>query len=66
MLVLSRRPGEWIQIGTDVVVKVESIGGGRTKLSIEAPREQKILRGELVRTDTRQDVSAGSDASDAG
>ena len=46
MLVLTRKPGETIHIG-DAVVHVVSNGKGRVRLSIEAPKETKILRGEL-------------------
>ncbi|MFG0332550.1 MAG: carbon storage regulator CsrA [Maioricimonas sp. JB049] len=48
MLVLSRKENESIQIGENVVVKVVSIGNGRVRLAIDAPREISIVRGELV------------------
>ena len=46
-LVLSRREGEAIHIGDDVVVEV--VHTGKTvKLAIRAPRETSVVRGELV------------------
>lgn len=48
MLVLSRRENESICIGENVVVKVVSVGNGRVRLAIDAPREISIVRGELV------------------
>lgn len=51
MLVLSRRFGEAIQIGTEVVVKVISIRGGRVRLAIEGPRHIRMRRAELIRTE---------------
>lgn len=45
-LVLSRRDGESIHIGEDVVVTVH--GRGTVKLMIEAPDSVRILRSELV------------------
>lgn len=53
MLVLSRKVGEKLVINNDVVVTVNAIKGGRITLGIEAPRDVKILRGELP--DDRKD-----------
>ncbi len=47
MLILSRRPGEVIQIGNDVTLKVMDIGGGRVRLGFEAPRHIAINRAEV-------------------
>jgi carbon storage regulator len=47
MLVLSRKSGEWIQIGDAIRVQVVRIGGGRVKIGIEAPKSVGVLRGEL-------------------
>ncbi len=37
-----------IVIGDDIKVRVVSISGGQVKLAIEAPKECKILRSELL------------------
>lgn len=47
MLVLSRKKREWIQIG-DVRVMVTRVKGGVVSVGIEAPRDVKIVRGELL------------------
>ncbi|MCA9116297.1 MAG: carbon storage regulator [Planctomycetaceae bacterium] len=47
MLVLSRKPGERILIGDDVVVTVVRIGPNNVRVGIEAPREMNIVREEL-------------------
>ena len=47
MLVLTRKEDQAIHIGSDVVVKVLSISGGRIRLGIDAPRDLSVLRGEL-------------------
>ena len=47
MLVLSRKVGERIHIGDDVVVEVRRISGNRVTLALRAPRDVRILRGEL-------------------
>jgi len=48
MLVLSRRPGESIQISDDITVTVSQVRGGRVRLSISAPTEVRILRKEIL------------------
>jgi len=47
MLVLSRRVGESIHVGSDVEIKFLSISGNHAKVGIQAPRTIEILRGEL-------------------
>lgn len=47
MLVLSRKEGERLVIGDNVVITVNRISGNRITLGIEAPRDIRIVRGEL-------------------
>ncbi len=47
MLVLTRRPGESIAIGDDVLLSVIEVSGERVKIGIEAPQHILILRQEL-------------------
>lgn len=47
MLVLSRKTGEQIHIGNDITVEVRRLSGNRVALAVQAPREMRILRGEL-------------------
>jgi carbon storage regulator len=47
MLTISRRVGERILIGDDIVVEVVEVSGGSVRLGISAPREQRIYREEL-------------------
>jgi carbon storage regulator len=47
MLVLSRKVGEKIVIGDNITITIQRVAGGRVSLAIEAPREVRILRGEL-------------------
>lgn len=48
MLVLSRKTGETIQIGENIFVSVVEVKGGRVRLSIDAPKDVRILREELA------------------
>jgi carbon storage regulator len=47
MLVLSRKIGEKIHVGNDITIEVRRVAGNRVTLAVEAPREVRILRGEL-------------------
>lgn len=47
MLVLGRRPGEYVRIGNDIMVKVVRSDEGDLRLAIDAPREINIVRGEI-------------------
>ncbi len=47
MLVLSRKPGEQIQIDGHITVTVLGAEGKRIRLGIDAPREVPIVRTEL-------------------
>ena len=42
MLVLTRKVGDSIQVGPDIVVKVLEVQGQRVQLGIVAPRDVKI------------------------
>lgn len=48
MLVLTRRPGEQLHIGPDIIVEVMEISGTQVRLGITAPREVTVLREELL------------------
>jgi carbon storage regulator len=48
MLGLTRKVGQRIRIGDDIVVEVEQIRGSYVKLGIEAPREVPILRDDAA------------------
>lgn len=49
MLVLTRKPGEKIRIGADVIVEVVAMGRGGVRLGLIAPPEVVIRREELCR-----------------
>lgn len=47
MLVLGRKPGEYVMIGKDIMVKVVKSDDGDLRLAINAPRDINIIRGEI-------------------
>lgn len=48
MLVMSRKVGERIVIGDNVVVTVVRIAGGMVRIGIEAPSNYMVVRRELL------------------
>ena len=54
MLAITRRPRETVLIGDDIVIQIIEIKGDKVRLAIDAPRDVKILRGELQDRDTEQ------------
>jgi len=47
MLVLSRREGESIVIGNDIVVTVLEVRGGQVRIGVNAPRSLQVHREEI-------------------
>ena len=47
MLVLGRKPGEYVMIGKEIMVKVVRSDEGDLRLAIKAPKEINIIRGEI-------------------
>ena len=43
VLVLNRKPGEKVRIGTNVTVTVLEVQGNRVKIGIEAPAQLRVL-----------------------
>lgn len=63
MLVLSRKAGEQILIGDDIVVTVLEVRGEGIKVGIDAPRGVRIQRQEVVAavSDANVEASKSSD-----
>jgi len=47
MLVVGRKPGEYVMIGKDIMVKVIKSDDGHLRLGIDAPKSTSIIRGEI-------------------
>lgn len=47
MLILTRRVGEKLIIGDDVIVTILSLKGNQIRVGIDAPREVKVHRQEV-------------------
>lgn len=47
MLILTRKAGEGIMIGPDIVIRVVEVKGGQVKLGVDAPGEVRVDREEV-------------------
>ena len=55
MLVLSRKIGEKIVIADNIVLTVISVDRGKVRVGIEAPKEVKVFRSELLDDQPRKE-----------
>ena len=60
MLVLTRKVGERILIGDDIVITVLDSRGDGVRIGIDAPRGVKIQREEVVQAVTEANVEAAA------
>jgi len=58
MLVLTRKPGQSIIIGEDIVVTILEIRGDQVRLGIQAPRELPVHREEVYASIKAENVAA--------
>jgi carbon storage regulator len=47
MLIITRRPGEKIMVGEDVVVEVIEVSGSSVRIGIAAPKSIPVYREEI-------------------
>ena len=65
MLIITRKPGEKIMLGDDVVVHVMEIVGNSVRVGIQAPRSLPVYREEIwdaVRQENQAAAQASADA----
>ncbi|MGI6657732.1 MAG: carbon storage regulator CsrA [Desulfobulbus sp.] len=60
MLVLTRKPGEGLVIGDNIIVKIIEIKGGGIRIGIDAPRDTKIYREEVFARIRQENIEAAS------
>ena len=59
MLVLSRKANETIRVGDNVTITVLKSKGNTVRLGIEAPRDVRVMRGEIL---SRDETAESSDS----
>ncbi len=60
MLILSRKKEEQIVIGDDVVVTIIDLDSDKVKIGIDAPKNVKVFRKELIEDVKSSNVEAVS------
>ncbi|GAA2654180.1 MULTISPECIES: carbon storage regulator CsrA [Micromonosporaceae] len=65
MLVLTRRAGESVMIGNDVIITVLEARGDVIRLGIQAPRDVQVHREEVFRELQAANREAASPTDDA-
>jgi carbon storage regulator len=65
MLVLTRRSGESVMIGDEVVITVLEVRGDVIRLGIRAPRDIQVHREEIYRELQAANQEAASPSDDA-
>ena len=48
MLILTRKQGESFMLGDNIEISITEVNGDRVRIAIDAPKDVKILRKELV------------------
>lgn len=56
MLVIGRRPGQYVVINDNIRVKVVKSEAGDIRLAIDAPSDIKIIRGEIYESEVLSKV----------
>jgi len=68
VLILTRRVGESIVVGDDIVLTVFEVRGDAVRIGIDAPRSVRVNRKEVyeeIQRSNEQAVSTSDDALDA-
>jgi len=65
VLVLTRRQGENIRIGSDVIITILGVRSGHVKIGIQAPRGVPVHREEVYEKIAEANRSAAASSSDA-
>lgn len=60
MLILTRKTGQSFTIGDNITISVVETLGDKVRIGIEAPRDVRVLREELLQTmNSNQQASQG-------
>jgi len=61
MLILTRRAGETVMIGSDVTITVLGVKGNQVRIGINAPRDVAVHREEIYQRIQNERKSAEAD-----
>lgn len=60
MLVLGRKPGQYVVINNSIIVKVVKSENGDLRLAIKAPQEVDVIRGEIYEASKKVITAKGA------
>jgi carbon storage regulator len=64
VLIITRKPGEKIMLGDDVIVHVMEIAGNSVRLGIHAPRSLPVYREEIWEAVRQENQAAAGPPTD--
>ena len=67
MLILTRRAGEAVMIGSDVTITVLGVKGNQVRIGINAPKDVAVHREEIyerIKSEQAAEAAGDSDAPD--
>jgi carbon storage regulator len=60
VLIITRRPGEKIMLGDDVVIEVMEVSGSSVRVGIQAPKSVPVYREEIWRSVQEENAAAAA------
>ncbi|MTD45515.1 carbon storage regulator CsrA [Conexibacter sp. W3-3-2] len=60
MLIITRRPGEKLMVGDDVVIEVIEVNGSSVRIGIAAPKSIPVYREEIYSAVKEENTAAAS------
>ena len=60
MLIITRRPGEKVIVGDDVVIEVIEVSGSSVRIGINAPKSIPVYREEIYSAVKAENTAAAS------
>ena len=64
MLIITRRPGEKVMLGDDVVIEVIEVSGSSVRIGIDAPKSVPVYREEIWEAVKAENQAAAAEAPD--
>lgn len=60
MLIITRRPGEKLMVGDDVVIEVIEVSGNSVRIGIAAPKSIPVYREEIYSAVKEENIGAAT------